>query len=200
MGDAGGAARPAWTWAGLLAASILLFTGALAVQIAGVVGNAWPSFEPLLLAGWSVPFLAWAVWARRSRHRAGAPWLARHATVVGLPLLVGGLLVHRSVRDVTHTVREAMTWTLADTLDSTTSDEVVLRFRDAPDHLVGIVSADVADYLGRHGEDVVDVEFEVTSSYGRRVGYHITRVGELDAFRIERSYGGCTGRCSGSPW
>lgn len=187
----------------LLAVALAVVGLGLGVQALGVAGGSWPSWAPLVLAAYALPFALCALWARRAVRRAGAPgdapWIARHAGALGLPLLAGGLLLDAALTGRTARTTEHMTWSVVRAGDSAPG-EVVLRFRDAPDHLIGIVSPELARHLLEWAPPDVEVELETTSDYGRVRSAHVTRVGELEDFRIVREYRGCSGDCEGSPW
>lgn len=179
-----------------MVAALLVGSGLL-VQGVGLVAGGWPTYTGLLLAGWAAPFLILGIWARKRGGRPGAPWLARNASLIGVPLLLGGIAADRALTGVESRVVLPMTWQIEQAADG---PEVVLRFRDAPDHHVGLVSEDVAEYLEARGDAGVPVEFVVTRDYGRLRGYRIARIGELERMRMGRGYGGCRGDCRGSPF
>jgi hypothetical protein len=56
-----------------------------------LLSGGWPTLIPLMMIGYSVPFLALAWWAGWRARRPDGPWLARHASVVGMPLMLGGI-------------------------------------------------------------------------------------------------------------
>ncbi|MGH7474913.1 MAG: hypothetical protein ACRELD_01350 [Longimicrobiales bacterium] len=184
----------------LLAASLALLGVAAVLQALQLVLGGWPTLVPVVLAVYTTPFLLWAIWARRRVRRASAPWLAAHASLLGVPLMAGGLIGNALATGVQSRTVERMRWQIVAEGSDSTVPEVVLRFVNAPEHHVGMRSRDVAAYLRDRGDALVDVEFELTRDYGRLRSYNAVRIGQLTGWRSTFAYGGCSGSCSGSPF
>lgn len=183
----------------LVGMALVVLAAALALQAAEIVSGAWPTLLPALLIAYSLPFLAWGLWARRRSARIDAPWIADHASWIGVPMLVCGLVLNQTVTGVTSRSVEPMSWSVV-TDSSTTSERVVLRFRDAPEHFVHVVSEELATYLRQSDKSEVSAEFEVIRDYGRVRGFRIVRVDEVTNLRMEAAGHNCVGRCTTSPW
>lgn len=183
----------------LLGLALVVLAAGVALQAAAILSGGWPTLLPAFLIAYSLPFLAWGLWARRRSGRIDAPWIAVHASWLGVPLLVCGLVLHQAVTGVSSRSVEPMLWSVV-TDSSTRSQRVVLRFRDAPEHFVHVVSEKLAVYLRQSGKSEVSAEFEVIRDYGRVRGFRIVRVDEVTDLRMEAAGHNCTGPCTTSPW
>lgn len=183
----------------LVALALVVLAAGVALQAAAILSGGWPTLLPVLLIAYSLPFLAWGLWARRRSGRIDAPWIAVHASWIGVPLLVCGPALHQTMTGVTSRSVEPMSWSVV-TDSSTRSERVVLRFRDAPEHFVHVVSEELATYLRHSGASEVSAEFEVIRDYGRVRGFRIVRVDEVTVLRMEAAGHNCTGPCTTSPW
>jgi hypothetical protein len=183
----------------LLRASLILLVAGVSLQVVELVSGGWPTLIPLMLIAYSLPFLSLSLWARWRARRPDWPWLVRHASVVGISLMLGGIVVNQVATGVRQRVVVPMTWSIQEE-GSWDEAEVVLRFRDAPDHRVGLVSDELAAYLRGRGQSEVQVEFETVRDYGRLRSYNIMGIGDLGRPRSQWGYSGCSGSCSGSPF
>jgi hypothetical protein len=199
LGDADGSAGPSRSGTALTAVALLLLLAGLALQILGALGGGWPTYGPALLAVYALPFLAWGVWARRRTRRSKAPWLARRASWVGIPLLVAGLVVDQAATGVTSTSVERMTWSTV-RVSATGEASVELRFVDAPEHFVRVTSDSLLSVLRRTGPTEIEAEFEVTRDYGRVRGFRLVRVDGITDVRMQSAGNRCVGPCEGTPW
>lgn len=114
-------------------------------------------------------------------------------------MLICGLALNQAVTGVISRSVEPMSWSVV-TDSSTASERVVLRFRDAPEHFVHVVSKELATYLRQSNRSEVSAEFEVIRDYGRVRGFRIVRVAEVTDVRMEAAGHSCVGRCTTSPW
>lgn len=181
----------------LFGASLVFFLLGVGFQVWGLLAGGYPSFEPLLLAAYALPFLVWsAIDLRRARQREPS----RLVPMLGLALLVAGPVLHAQFTDVPTRVVRPMTWSVQPAADTARASEVTLRFVDRADHFVRLQSPQLATYLASLDARTVDVEFELSSDFGRVGAFHVVRVGDLTRFRQGFTSSGCAAGPCEWPW
>ena len=180
-------------------ASLVLFLIGVGFQSWAILAGGWPSFGPLLLALYALPFLVWSARALRARP-AGTTRPRRIAPLLGLALLVAGPLLYLAFTGDTTRVIRPMTWTTRAAASESATPEVTLHPVDAPDHFITMQSPQLADYLAGLGQRTVDVELELARDFGRVVGFRIVRVEELTDFPRGQSFSGCASASCAWPW
>jgi hypothetical protein len=140
--------------------------------------------------------VAWAVVAKARTRRA-----ARVATVVVTTASVmfwGAMMLFTGVkRDVGFN----MTWEYGEPFAACPgTPHVILRFRDYPNHAIGIHSRDLGDYLETLPDHNVHVIIEVTRDFWWTRGIHEVQVGELRQWDTCDGYYSVTGEAEPSPF
>ena len=103
--------------------------------------------------------------------------------------------------DVQRMVTFPMTWTFEEpSQEWPKSKHIVLRFKDFPNHKVGIYSQDLGKYLDSQETKYVDVTFRTKWDFGQFRSYYQIKIGDLENWQSDWGYGGCDGEYEPSPW
>lgn len=141
--------------------------------------------------------LAWGLWRLRGRRRPLGSTMVPVLCVYALAFwffLAGPFIGRTSTRTF------AMTWEPLEADEGAAPGAVRLHFESQPNHYTFVRSAELAALLQSRGRDVVEVEFEVTSDYGRMRGFNVLRV---DGWEVPMGAGGgygVSGEFGASPW
>jgi hypothetical protein len=144
--------------------------------------------------------LSWlVVWWRRSTIDRGR--LVFRATLLYTALFVfcctglGPFVGRESLRE------RMMTWEIKPGEEKgMTEAEVVLTYVDAPGHVVGEYSNELAAYLRSRPKQPVKVVIRVKSDYGKVVSFNLIEIDGLRGWKSEWGYSGLRGDGKGSPW
>ena len=114
-------------------------------------------------------------------------------STLGLCLLVVGC--------TSQAIEYEMTWRYGEPANKwPETRHVLLSFVDYPNHRVGIYSKDLGQYLEHLNTETVAVTFEVSTRFGCFSGYSVVKIGELQHWNSEFSYGGLQGEYHPAPW
>ncbi len=144
--------------------------------------------------------LSWlVVWWRRSTIDRGS--LVFRATLLYTALFVfcctglGPFVDRESHRE------RMMTWDIKPSeLKGITEAEVILAYVDAPGHVIGVYSDELAAYLRSRAKQPVKVVFRVRSDYGKVVSIMEIEIDGLREWKSAFGYSGMRGQAKGSAW